>query len=83
MGLSSEFDQRVIGWVNRLRVQARSGLHAPQEFVALNHLLHDMRLFKSRSELSLMRRSGQIAAGAHVRAMRFCRPGRMEFEVMA
>jgi Xaa-Pro aminopeptidase len=83
MGLSSEFDQRVIGWVNRLRVQARSGLHAPQEFVALNHLLHDMRLFKSRAELALMRRSGAIAAGAHVRAMRFCRPGRMEFEVMA
>lgn len=83
MGLSSEFDQRVIGWVNRLRVQARSGLHAPQEFVALNHLLHDMRLFKSRAELTLMRRSGQIAAGAHVRAMRFCRPGRMEFEIMA
>ncbi|HTT07119.1 MAG TPA: Xaa-Pro aminopeptidase [Steroidobacteraceae bacterium] len=83
MGLSSEFDQRVIGWVNRLRVQARSGLHAPQEFVALNHLLHDMRLFKSRAELTLMRRSGAIAAGAHVRAMRFCRPGRMEFEIMA
>jgi Xaa-Pro aminopeptidase len=83
MGLSSEFDQRVIGWVNRLRVQARSGLHAPQEFVALNHLLHDMRLFKSRGEVALMRRSGAIAAGAHVRAMRFCRPGRMEFEIMA
>jgi Xaa-Pro aminopeptidase len=83
MGLNGEFDQRVIGWVNRLRAQARNGLHAPQEFVALNHLLHDMRLFKSRAELGLMRRSGEIAAGAHVRAMRFCRPGRMEFEVMA
>ena len=83
MGLNSEFDQRVIGWVNRLRVRARNGLHAPQEFVALNHLLHDMRLFKSRGELTLMRRSAQIAAAAHVRAMRFCRPGRMEFEVMA
>src|SRR5579871_615033 len=83
MGLNSEFDQRVIGWVNRLRAQARIGQHVPQEFVALNHLLHDMRLFKSRAELKLMRRSGQIAAAAHVRAMRFCRPGRMEFEVMA
>jgi Xaa-Pro aminopeptidase len=46
-------------------------------------VLHDMRLFKSRGELKLMRRSGAIAAGAHVRAMRFCRPGRMEYEVMA
>jgi len=46
-------------------------------------VLHDMRLYKSRGEIGLMRRAGEIAAAAHVRAMRFCRPGRMEFEVMA
>ena len=83
MGLTQEFDQQVLGWVNTLRSQARTGAHPPQEFVALDHVLHDMRLFKSRGELSLMRRSGEIAAGAHVRAMRYCRPGRMEYEVMA
>ena len=37
MGLNQEFDQRVIGWVNTLRAQARSGMHPPQEFVALDH----------------------------------------------
>ena len=83
MGVSQEFDQRVVGWVNTLRSQVRRGAHPPQEFVALDHVLHDMRLFKSRGEVSLMRRSGEIAAGAHVRAMQFCRPGRMEYEVMA
>ena len=83
MGLNQEFDQRVVGWVNTLRAQARSGKHPPQEFVALDHALHDMRLFKSRGEIGLMRRAGQIAADAHVRGMRFCRPGRMEYEVMA
>jgi Xaa-Pro aminopeptidase len=83
MGLHPEFDPRVVGWVNGLRAQARSGRHPPQEFVALDHVLHDMRLYKSRAELGLMRRAGEIAAAAHVRAMRFCRPGRMEFEVMA
>ena len=83
MGLNQEFDQRVLGWVNGLRAQARTGLHPPQEFVTLDHALHDMRLFKSRAELGLMRRAGQIAAGAHVRAMRFCRPGCMEYELMA
>jgi Xaa-Pro aminopeptidase len=51
--------------------------------VALDHLLHDMRLFKSRPELDVMRRSAQIAVAAHKRAMRFTRPGRTEFEVMA
>jgi len=48
-------------------------MHPPQEFVALDHALHDMRLFKSRGEVNLMRRAGQIAADAHVRGMRFCR----------
>lgn len=83
MGLSQEFDQRVVGWVNSLRAQARSGLHPPQEFVTLDHALHDMRLYKSRVEVGLMRRAGDIAAAAHLRGMRFCRPGRMEYEVMA
>lgn len=83
MGLHAEFDQRVIGWVNGLKTQARTGVHPPQEFVALDHWLHDMRLYKSRAELDLMRHSARIAVAAHERAMRFTRPGRMEYEVMA
>jgi len=42
-----------------------------------------MRLYKSRRELSIMRQAGAIGAGAHIRAMKFCRPGRNEYEVMA
>ena len=83
MGLHPEFDHRVIGWVNGLKSQARTGVQPPQEFVALDHLLHDMRLYKSRPELDVMRHSAQIAVAAHKRAMRFTSPGRMEFEVMA
>ena len=83
MGVHPEFDQQVIGWVNTLRGQAKQGVHTPQEFVALDHLLHDMRLYKSRAELAVMRRSAQIAVGAHVRAMRTTRPGMHEYEVMA
>ena len=73
MGTHPEFDQRVVGWVNGLRATARLGRHPPQEFVALDHVLHDMRLFKSRREIELMRESARIAAAAHVRAMRRCR----------
>lgn len=83
MGTHPEFDQRVVGWVNGLRTQARDGRHAPQEIVALDHVLHDMRLYKTRAELVLMRESARIAASAHVRAMRFVKPGRNEYEVMA
>jgi Xaa-Pro aminopeptidase len=83
MGAYHEFDQRVVGWVNGLRAQAKHGKHSPQEFVALDHVLHDMRLFKSRNEVDLMRESARIAARAHIRAMKACRPGRKEYEIMA
>jgi len=83
MGVHPDFDQRVFGWVNGLRAQAKKGLHTPQEFVALDHQLHEMRLFKSRAELHAMRRAGEIAAQAHCRAMKSAAPGRMEYEVMA
>jgi len=83
MGAYPEFDQRVVGWVNGLRAQPQRGRHPPQEFVALDHALHDMRLFKSRNEVDVMRESARIAARGHVRAMKACRPGLNEFEVMA
>jgi len=83
MGTHLEFDARMLGWVNGMRVHARQGAGAPQEFVALGHVLDDMRLYKSRGEQGKLRHAAQIAIGAHRRAMRFVRPGRMEYEVMA
>ncbi len=70
MGFYPQFDQRVVGWVNGLRTQARNGRRPPQEIVALDHVLHELRLHKSRVEIGLMRESARIAARAHVRAMR-------------
>ena len=82
-GRDSDFDLELMGWVNRVRSQVRQGARPPHEFVALSHLLHDLRLYKSRAELRLMRKSAQIAAEAHVRAMRATRPGLNEHEVEA
>ena len=83
MGAYPEFDQRIVGWVNGLRSQSKPGRVLPPEFVSLAHVLHDMRLFKSRSEIDLLRESARIAARGHVRAMKACRPGRSEYEIMA
>jgi len=82
-GRDTEFDLKLIGWVNRVRAQVRQGAKPPHEFVALSHLLHDLRLYKSRAELRLMRKSAQIAAEAHRRAMRATRVGLNEHEVEA
>ena len=75
MGTHLEFDPRMLGWVNGMRVHARQGAGAPQEFVALGHVLDDMRLYKSRAEQASLRRAAQIAVGAHRRAMRFAASG--------
>lgn len=83
MGSDAQFDQKVIGWVNQLRIKVRSGVHAPGEFVALDHLLHDMRLYKSRNEIKAMRKAARISVEAHKRAMRLSEPGLMEYELEA
>ncbi|HEC19480.1 MAG TPA: M24 family metallopeptidase, partial [Gammaproteobacteria bacterium] len=83
MGCDTQFDQRVTGWVNRLKAQSRAGVHTPGEFVALDHLLHDMRLYKSRAEISAMRRAAKVSAQAHIRAMQQCAPGKWEYEIEA
>src|SRR5690606_5113455 len=62
MGVDRDFDQRVIGWVNHVRQNARSGARAPGEFVALQHLLHEMRLIKSKAEIAAMRKAAQVSA---------------------
>ncbi len=83
MGAAPDFDQRVIGWVNRLRSQSRAGKQAPDEFISLEHFVHDMRLYKSRAEIKVMRQAANIAARAHKRAMQICQPGMMEYQLEA
>ena len=81
-GREPQFDAQLLGWMRRLR-QLRGGGVVPKEFVALGHLLHDLRLYKSRAELKLMRASAAIAAEAHLAAMAIARAGRHEYEVEA
>jgi len=83
MGSFPDFDRHVIDWVNRIRQGARAGSRAPDEFITLEHLLHDMRLYKSRSEVRVMRAAARVACRAHRRAMQVCRPGLHEYEIEA
>ncbi len=83
MGVQPEFDQHLIGWVNKIRAKSRAGLRPPEEFIALDQVLHEMRLFKSRAEIALMKQAARISAGAHRRAMRMCKPGMMEYQIEA
>ncbi|ABA59032.1 aminopeptidase P, Metallo peptidase, MEROPS family M24B [Nitrosococcus oceani ATCC 19707] len=83
MGYYPAFDQRMIGWVNHIRRASRAGKRPPGEFIALDHLLHEMRLIKSAQEIRTMREAARISAKAHIRAMENCHPGIMEYQIEA
>jgi Xaa-Pro aminopeptidase len=83
MGRLPDFDAHLMDWVNEVRGKARNGIHAPGEFVDLNHILHEMRLFKGPEEIRLMKRAAKVSAAAHRRAMRACKPGLHEYQLEA
>ena len=83
MGSNPEFDRHLMEWINVIRSKARLGAQPPNEFVALDHLLHDMRLYKSAAEVKVMREAAAISARAHVRAMQACRAGLHEYSLEA
>jgi len=83
IGLNPDFDKHVMNCVNNLRSKVRGGTHVPYEFVSLDYLLHDMRLFKHRDELRKMRKAAKITVKAHIDAMKACRPGMYEYQLEA
>ena len=83
LGEHAAFDAQLMGWVQRMRTRESGASTPPGEFIALKHLLHEMRLYKSAAEIRVMERAAQISAGAHARAMRACKPGLSEDQLEA
>ena len=82
MGHYQEFDQRMFAWIAQARAGPRVG-GALGEIIMLDHLIHEMRLFKSKAEIGAMSKAAAVSAAAHERAMRTCRPGMTEYQVEA
>ena len=83
VGNNQDFDTQVISWVNTLRAKVRNGTQAPHEFVSLDVILHEMRLFKSPAEQQLMRDAAAVSVKSHERAMATTKSGMMEYEIDA
>ncbi len=88
LGASSDWDVKVTGWLNKVKEQARTGVSAPESVVDVRQLIDVQRLLKTPYEIDLMRRSANITAGAHNRAMKFvagkfAKPKMYEYEVEA
>lgn len=63
---------------NKLR-----GCAVPNRYIDIRPLLDELRIRKSRSEITLMQQSTDIAVAAHRRAMQICRSGLYEYEIDA
>ncbi|MDI3262222.1 MAG: aminopeptidase P N-terminal domain-containing protein [Fulvimonas sp.] len=80
-GRDGGFDARLLGWMRRLR-ELRGGV-VPKTFAALGPLINELRLYKSRAEMKLLREAARVTVAAHRAALRAVRPGRREYEVEA
>jgi Xaa-Pro aminopeptidase len=83
IGQDAELDHVIMTAVNEVRGRERTGVQAPYEFIAVEHLLHEQRLFKSPEEIRVMRKAAEVSVLGHLRAMRACCPGRHEYEIEA
>jgi Xaa-Pro aminopeptidase len=80
---NSELDEKIIRQLTLMRETNRRPLETPQTIVDPTSILHEMRVFKSEAEVEIMQHAADIAAAAHVEAMKAARPGMKEYEVEA
>src|SRR5260370_28968512 len=72
---SPELDEKIIRQLSLMRETNRKPLEPPQTIVDPTSIIHEMRVLKSAAEVEIMQRAADIAAEAHVEAMKAARPG--------
>jgi len=66
-----------------LKKRIRQGIKAPDTLSAIEPLLSEMRLIKSKAEIAVIRRAAEISVIAHRKAMRACPKLQHEYELEA
>jgi Xaa-Pro aminopeptidase len=83
LGVNNDLDNSVIKKIAEMRALNRKPIHPPRTIIDPATIVHEMRVLKSSEEIELMQRAADIAAEAHVEAMKSVRPGMKEYEVEA
>ncbi len=81
MGSHAEFDGRIIAWVNSISTNQQTGTRPPGEFVQLGQYLHELRLFKSKQEVAVIKRAAEITAMGHKRLLANTTAGMYEYQL--
>lgn len=80
-GDDKDWDASLIDAIEKVKLKARTGVSAPTAMLAVEPLLHDLRLIKSSEEIAIMKRAADLSAEAHVVAMETVRPGLFEYQL--
>ena len=83
LGVNPDLDDTIIRQIARMRALNRKPIHPPQTIIDPATIVHEMRVLKSPEEIELMQHAADIAAEAHVEAMKAARPGMKEYEIEA
>ena len=83
LGFDAAWDKRITDWLNKVKDLARTGVSAPEAIMDVRQLVDKQRLIKTPFEIDLMRRSANIAAAAHNRAMQMTQPNQKEYQIEA
>lgn len=83
IGRDSAIEKEIFSALETVKKQIRRGIKAPEMLCDLEPLLSEMRLFKSDSELALMRRAAEISVAAHKAAMQACTKSDNEYQLEA
>ena len=83
IGANPELDAEIIKQMASMRIMGRKNINPPEAIIDTGAIIHEMRLIKSADEIELMQRAADIAAEAHVEAMKQVRPGMKEYEIEA
>jgi Xaa-Pro aminopeptidase len=83
LGVNTDLDSAIIKKIAQMRALNRKPIHPPRTVIDPATIVHEMRVLKSPEEIELMQRAADIAAEAHVEAMKAVRPGMKEYEVEA
>lgn len=78
-----ELDDKIIRQIASVRTLNRKPISMPSTIIDSASIIHEMRVIKSEEEIAIMQRAADIAAEAHIEAMKAARPGMKEYEIEA
>lgn len=81
--LDIEFAHLITDTTATFNSKMRQGFHRIIMLAPNADIVSRMRLFKSKHELALIRKAGEISARGHIRAIQCCKPGMKEYELWA